>query len=323
MRAVSLRESLGLQSLRLAWAQTKIALAGDAFVPKARFDATSLGILRPALSLSLWAGRLRDDRLTPILNLVNRTPTPTSEGWSVRRTQLSDFRGRALTYDSHDGTDFCVPPGTPVVAAAPGRVLGERREYQRGGLKLYVDHGGGLVTTYNHLARALVRVGETVRRGDRIALSGAAGLDATMLFPWLAPHLHFNVWLNGVAVDPFAREAETSLWREPNAPSPAEADLGEEPGPVEHFDAEPIERALATCRDPRFAAAARAIPDVDRRAIFVLAETIIYPTRFEAPQAGRLLYPEPAPRTPRLDLPFERATIRGIWFPDTESARAA
>jgi murein DD-endopeptidase len=154
--------------------------------------------------LRTWLGRRRADRRVPIYNLFNRTPTPIADGWSVRKTQVRDFRGGTLTYDSHNGTDFAVPPGTIVVAAAPGRVLRVSSEFNRGGLKVFVDHGRGLVTTSNHLGRALVRDGDLVRRGQPIALSGASGIDMFLMFPWNVPHVHFNVWLNGEPVDPFA-----------------------------------------------------------------------------------------------------------------------
>ncbi len=76
-------------------------------------------------------------------NLFNRTPTPLEDGWSVRKTQVTDFRGGTLTYDSHNGTDFAVPVGTVVVAPAPGKVLRISSEFNRGGLKVFLDHGRG------------------------------------------------------------------------------------------------------------------------------------------------------------------------------------
>ncbi|MFO0565293.1 MAG: M23 family metallopeptidase [Polyangiaceae bacterium] len=204
-RNVPLIEVLGLSPFPLALRQAKLAVLGDGGdTPRSRFGLSSLGIFTPRLAVSTWLGRVRADRKVPILNLVNRTPTPVADGWSVRITQVRDFRGGRLTYDSHNGTDFVVPPGTPVCAAAPGRVVSVRREFNRGGLKLYIDHGGTLVTTSNHLAKVLVEVGQDVARGELVALSGYSGLNAVVGFPWVAPHVHYNVWLSGVAVDPFA-----------------------------------------------------------------------------------------------------------------------
>lgn len=318
-QSVPFADVLGLRPLALAVSQMRMTFAGDAFVPSSRFDATSLGMLRPWLAFQMWTGRSRADRRVPVFNLVNRTPTPVEEGWSVRRTQVRDFRGRDLSYDSHNGTDFCAIPGTVVVAAAPGRVRAVRREFHRGGLKVYVDHGQGLVTTYNHLSRALVRVGESVARAQPIALSGASGIDATLMFPWVVPHVHFNVWLGGVAVDPFAALGETPLWRAGNEPVPSSGPAPEDDAPLETFDPGAIEDTLATCRDPRFVASARTIDDPDERAMHVLIETVTYPTRFTVPEAGRLLYRSTAGaerRTPRLDLPFPPGAVAGIVFPD-------
>ena len=73
----------------------------------------------------------------------------------MKKTQVADFRGRDLTYDSHNGTDFAIPVGTRVLTAAAGRVVRQVSEFNRGGLKLFVDHGQGLMTCYAHLARPL------------------------------------------------------------------------------------------------------------------------------------------------------------------------
>ena len=58
-----------------------------------------------------------------------------------------------------------------------------------------IDHGNGYETSYSHLSKINVRKGQTVRRGDIIALSGDTGLS-------LSPHLHYEVRLNGMRVDP-------------------------------------------------------------------------------------------------------------------------
>ena len=57
-------------------------------------------------------------------------------------------------------------------------------------------------------ARALVRPGDRVGRGETIAISGYSGLDGVVTFPWGTPHVHFNVWLDGLYVDPFAAPGE-------------------------------------------------------------------------------------------------------------------
>ena len=142
---------------------------------------------------------------------------PPGRPYSVRVTDCEDFQGGRWTYDGHVGTDLALPVGTAITAAAPGHVLRVRNDMNRGGLKVFIDHGGGLITSSNHLARALVREGDAVRRGQVIALSGMSSVDGLLFFPWLAPHLHFNVFLDGRPVDPFARPDETPLWRDGDA----------------------------------------------------------------------------------------------------------
>jgi murein DD-endopeptidase MepM/ murein hydrolase activator NlpD len=132
---IGVREALGLSPLPLRAREAWLAVRGDQSVPRTRFGLSSVLIYHPALSVRTWLGaRARDGRV-PIINLVNRTPTPLDQGWSVRKTQVRDFRGGALGYDSHNGTDFAVPVGTRVVTAAPGRVLRISSEYNRGGLR--------------------------------------------------------------------------------------------------------------------------------------------------------------------------------------------
>jgi murein DD-endopeptidase len=297
-------ELFGLRPLGPTWEQAKLVFLGDPKLPKSRFGFSSLGMATPRLSIQTWRGRRVMPRTVPILNLFNRTPTPYEDGWSVRITQVEDFRGRTLTYDSHNGTDFVVPPGTPVVAAAAGRVVARRQEWNRGGLKLYVDHGDGLLSTYNHLGRTLRRVGEAVRRGDVIALSAYSGADGFLTFPWVAPHVHFNVLFGGVQVDPFARAGETSLFRREDDPRPFN---GEPEDSRRHtsFDSDRVQALLDDLDGPEHRSRFESIEDVTLRGFELLIESCTFPTRFRTREAGRLLYEAACPREPRLDLPFQ------------------
>jgi murein DD-endopeptidase MepM/ murein hydrolase activator NlpD len=94
----------------------------------------------------------------------------------------------------HAGLDVAVARGTPVKASARGQVLAVD-DYFFNGRTIFVDHGNGLITMYCHLERIDVKAGETVRKGQRIGLSGKTG-RAT------GPHLHWSVVLNGAMVDP-------------------------------------------------------------------------------------------------------------------------
>jgi murein DD-endopeptidase MepM/ murein hydrolase activator NlpD len=103
-------------------------------------------------------------------------------------------------YKLHDGTDFRAHCGTPIRAAAPGRVLWAR--YRGGyGNQVAVDHGviGGdaLMTSYSHLSRFSASRGEGVSRGEVIGYSGSTGYST-------ACHLHFMVYDDGVRANPMS-----------------------------------------------------------------------------------------------------------------------
>jgi murein DD-endopeptidase MepM/ murein hydrolase activator NlpD len=94
----------------------------------------------------------------------------------------------------HEGIDISVPEGTPIRAAASGSVI--LAAYSGGyGNYTCIDHGGGLSTCYGHQSGFAVSAGEGVVQGETIGYSGNTGSST-------GPHLHFEVRVNGVAVDP-------------------------------------------------------------------------------------------------------------------------
>lgn len=324
---LSLPEVMGwtAHAPRQAW----LALRGDATVPGSKFGTSSLLQFTPRLALSTWLGRRAVKRRAIVMNLVNHTPTPVEQGWSVRITQVRDFRGRGLTYDSHNGTDFATPPGTLVVAAAPGRVVSIRSEYNRGGLKLAIDHGDGLLTQSNHLARALVQVGDVVTRGQGVALSGYSGLDALVSFPWVAPHVHYNVSVGGVLVDPFAardgEHGDARLWRTwPPTPCASSELTGatQEPFAPTRFDGARVDALFALLKDETRRAELSAIEDPTLRAWELVIESMTYPLRFSSLRAASALFDAPSRRAV-LDLPFAAVEIDGVVFADEIGLRRA
>ncbi len=96
----------------------------------------------------------------------------------------------------HQGVDFGAPTGTPIVAVTAGRVAFAGRH---GGHGNYVklDHGSGLATGYAHMSRIAVTPGERVRQGEVIGYVGSTGIST-------GPHLHYEVFRNGLAVNPMS-----------------------------------------------------------------------------------------------------------------------
>jgi len=306
-------EVMGLAPLSVRWRQAMVALRGQEDVPASRYDASSLSQLRPRIAVPLWMGRRVAGRSVLITNLFNLRQTPIEDGWSVKRTQVLDFRGRELTYDSHNGTDFAIPVGTTVRTAAAGEVVRVVSEFNRGGLKVFIDHGRGLMTCYAHLARAVVGVGDVLERGAPIALSGYSGLDGFVTFPWGVPHVHFNTWLNGVPICPFGEDGEASLWRAGELPRPPEPGQGEEPFERSRYDADRVEAAVEACKTPSSKERIAAVERPHLRAAELVAEMNYYPTRFAQRHS---VYAEVHPREPRMDLPFAAADFEDVVFVD-------
>jgi murein DD-endopeptidase MepM/ murein hydrolase activator NlpD len=108
-------------------------------------------------------------------------------------------RGTLMTY--HSGVDMSVPVGTPVKAAAPGRVAATQAFPVRGNV-IILDHGRGVFTVYCHLSKYNVQVGQLVNVGDIIGYTGNTGRI-------LGPHLHWELAVGGVTVDPLPWTKET------------------------------------------------------------------------------------------------------------------
>ncbi|SCC69062.1 murein DD-endopeptidase MepM [Kosakonia oryziphila] len=94
----------------------------------------------------------------------------------------------------HKGVDFALPQGTPVLAVGDGEVVVAKRSGAAGNY-VAIRHGRTYTTRYMHLRKLLVKPGQKVKRGDRIALSGNTGRST-------GPHLHYEMWINQQAVNP-------------------------------------------------------------------------------------------------------------------------
>ena len=127
-------------------------------------------------------------------NLLSSTPSirPT-EGWlsSGFGYRISPFTGLR---EFHKGLDISGHKGTEIIATADVIVtfVGRNGSY---GKMIKIDHGHGMVTRFGHIQKALKKRGEAVKRGDVIALMGNTGRST-------GPHLHYEVFLNGLPVNP-------------------------------------------------------------------------------------------------------------------------
>jgi murein DD-endopeptidase MepM/ murein hydrolase activator NlpD len=126
----------------------------------------------------------------PLWNGSFRSPVPftATDSFGTRRM----FNGELASV--HRGTDFHAPSGTPVLAANDGMVIIAQPMFYEGNL-VVIDHGEQFMTQYMHLSKIEVKVGDRVRKGQRLGLSGATGRVT-------GPHLHLGARWGGESVDP-------------------------------------------------------------------------------------------------------------------------
>ncbi|KEQ53049.1 M23 family metallopeptidase [Sphingobium chlorophenolicum] len=126
-----------------------------------------------------------------LLAIPSGKPTATPMLSSSYGYRSDPFNGHAAF---HAGLDFPGSMGQPILAAASGKVsfVGQRSGY---GNVVEVTHGNGLMTRYAHLSRFDARIGQSVARGEKIARMGSTGRST-------GPHLHFEVRVNGNAINP-------------------------------------------------------------------------------------------------------------------------
>lgn len=122
------------------------------------------------------------------------TGAPSAAGliWPVDGVVVSGFGMRWGRM--HEGIDIAASSGTPIRASAAGTIIHAGWLGGYGNL-VVVDHGNGLATAYAHASSILVGVGQQVSQGETVALIGSTGNSS-------GPHLHFEVRVNGAAVDP-------------------------------------------------------------------------------------------------------------------------
>ncbi|MGZ3559863.1 MAG: peptidoglycan DD-metalloendopeptidase family protein [Thermodesulfobacteriota bacterium] len=118
--------------------------------------------------------------------------------WPVQGWVTSSFGFRTNPFTGlnqmHEGLDISNRLGTPIIAPADGIVSDTGSDYGHGNV-VVISHGFGITSRYNHLSKIYVKAGQKVKRGDKIAEIGLTGKTT-------GPHLHYEVRVNGIPVNP-------------------------------------------------------------------------------------------------------------------------
>jgi murein DD-endopeptidase MepM/ murein hydrolase activator NlpD len=130
--------------------------------------------------------------------------------WPVEGVLRGPFGDRTDPFSGegafHKGVDISAPMGTPVRATADGVIVEAGMENGFGRL-IVVEHGGGVQTYYAHLSRFYVQPGQEVRRGEMVGAVGSSGRVT-------APHLHYEVHIGGVPVNPYQYLAKAGVYQQ-------------------------------------------------------------------------------------------------------------
>ncbi|MGZ8783309.1 MAG: murein hydrolase activator EnvC family protein, partial [Gaiellaceae bacterium] len=183
---------------RLAWSQRQLSTARrdkrETLTDVQEDKEEAIGHMRDLQAESAaLAARIRSAQSSSVV-IPAPTGSASSSGfvWPVHGVLTSYFGWRWGRM--HEGIDLAVGSGTPVVASAAGTVIVAGWMGGYGNL-VVVDHGGGISTAYGHNTIVTAGVGQQVAQGQLIAYSGNTGNST-------GPHVHFEVRVNGGAVDP-------------------------------------------------------------------------------------------------------------------------
>jgi len=140
--------------------------------------------------LTVMESRLFEQKIRKMM-VPNQAPLVSPNLGSSFGWRIDPFTGRSAL---HTGLDFQAATGTPILAAAGGVVVTQEWHPEYGNL-VEVDHGNDLITRYAHASKVLVKKGDLIRRGQKIAEVGTTGRST-------GSHLHFEVLVQGVPQDP-------------------------------------------------------------------------------------------------------------------------
>jgi murein DD-endopeptidase MepM/ murein hydrolase activator NlpD len=182
---------------RLAWSQRELATARrdkrEALSSVREDKEAAIGHMRDLeLQSAALAAKIQSAQASAPVRTSTGTPSAAGFIWPVHGVVTSGFGWRWGRL--HAGIDIAVGIGTPVVAAAGGTVIiaGWLGGY---GNLVVIDHGNGIATAYGHNSSVTVGVGQYVAQGQLISYSGSTGHST-------GPHVHFEVRINGIPVDP-------------------------------------------------------------------------------------------------------------------------
>jgi len=146
--------------------------------------------------------RVQSGGLTTTVSVPSRMPLENARLSSDYGTRIHPVLGRRA---GHKGVDLAAPTGTPIYATADGRVS-RANWFSSYGKYISIEHGADLQTRFAHLSEIAVSEGASVKKGDLIGYVGSTGRST-------GPHLHYEVRVNGVAVDPSPYMLETEAAR--------------------------------------------------------------------------------------------------------------
>ncbi|MFQ5901444.1 MAG: M23 family metallopeptidase [Thermodesulfobacteriota bacterium] len=214
---------LELQMVKLDQFDRKLRIITNLNPPSESSKLLGVGGPSPDDSLILWNSEYDSDLLSERLNLrieeleqgtykkeesfnelheyllgQEALLASTPSIWPTKGWLSSDFGYRISPFTSlrqkHEGLDIANRLGTPIIAPSDGMVIKVGRGWALGKY-IVINHGYGIKTKYGHLSKILVKRGEQVKRGDKIAVMGSTGRST-------GPHLHYEVLVNNVQVDP-------------------------------------------------------------------------------------------------------------------------
>lgn len=156
---------------------------------KSARDISASASRKPAPSLREIVEKTVQNQLTPaestgeVIETMLPVSGPITSGVGMRIDPIDGI------WRHHNGIDIAVPTGTPVKAVADGNVVyaGFRSGY---GWTVLLEHGNGMITLCGHNSKLTVEHGQTVKKGDTIALAGSTGRST-------GPHVHFEAWQTG------------------------------------------------------------------------------------------------------------------------------